>query len=66
MLRMMKISEIHKLQVACFMFKVHRNHLTASFLDMFNANIAIYYRRANNYHFIDMIYYNVHTSIRYA
>ena len=69
MLRIMKISEIHKMQVACLMFKVHRNQLPAYFLDMFDTNYAIHSyntRRANDYHIMYHRTSSLHTSIRFA
>jgi len=51
MQNIMKISEIQKMQVPYFMFKVHRNQLPAYFLDMFNTNSVIHSyntRRAND------------------
>jgi len=69
MLHIMKICEIHKMQVAFFMFEVHRNQLPAYFLDMFNTNSAIHSyntRRANDYHIMYQRTSLLRTSIRFA
>jgi hypothetical protein len=53
MLRILKLQELHKLHVACFMYKVHMGLLPCHFLDMFQTNTAIHSyntRQADNYH----------------
>ena len=52
-LKILKIDELHKLQVACFMFKVHRGLMPAFFAHMFCVNSDIHHyntRHAADYH----------------
>jgi len=52
MLRILKISEIRKMQVACFMLKVHCNQLPTYSLDIY-AYVQYYYSAIRNDDTID-------------
>ena len=52
-LRILQITDIHKLQVACFMFKVQQGQIPKYFCDMFSTNSEFHSyatRHANDYH----------------